>query len=343
LVDEIVVADTGSTDGTIEVARSFGARVAEIPWHDDFAAARNLAVEHARGDWILSIDADERVAPIAREHLLPDAGRCAAYGVLLRPKSGYTPFRELRLFRNVPEIRFERAIHERVHSSAAEYAKAHALEIRTSPLLIEHTGYDRPSVARSQRDIPLLLEHLRRHPDDFDFRRRLGDAYRDAEDGDGARLAYTAAVESVRATGAATPVAGLCFASLAQRLADDGVDVAPLLAEARERFPHNQLLVWLSARCAVDQGDDDAAVGWFDRLRTVDVESLPDGELSYDAKLFGVVADAGLGGSLFRLGRFAESAEAYGRAAAAEPSSLEYRAKRTLAAARARDRRAVAV
>jgi glycosyltransferase involved in cell wall biosynthesis/tetratricopeptide (TPR) repeat protein len=60
LVDEIVVYDTGSTDGTVELARRAGARVVEGYWDDDFGRARNAALEHCRGQWVLWIDADER-------------------------------------------------------------------------------------------------------------------------------------------------------------------------------------------------------------------------------------------------------------------------------------------
>src|SRR5262245_35181283 len=59
LADEIVVADTGSVDGTREVAARFGARLLGFEWCDDFSAARNFVLEHATGDWVLSIDADE--------------------------------------------------------------------------------------------------------------------------------------------------------------------------------------------------------------------------------------------------------------------------------------------
>ncbi len=60
-VDEIVVYDTGSTDGTIELARQAGARVVEGYWDDDFGRARNAALEHCKGQWILHIDADEKI------------------------------------------------------------------------------------------------------------------------------------------------------------------------------------------------------------------------------------------------------------------------------------------
>src|SRR5436309_8928498 len=62
-VDEIVVVDTGSTDGTQALARAEGARVVEWSWRDDFAAARNQALALARGPWVLVLDGDERLAP----------------------------------------------------------------------------------------------------------------------------------------------------------------------------------------------------------------------------------------------------------------------------------------
>jgi GT2 family glycosyltransferase len=61
--DEIVVVDTGSTDRTIEIARSFGAKVFEFAWVDDFAAARNEALSHATGDYAFWLDADDVVEP----------------------------------------------------------------------------------------------------------------------------------------------------------------------------------------------------------------------------------------------------------------------------------------
>lgn len=74
LVDEVVVYDTGSTDRTVAVARERGARVFEGYWDDSFARARNVAMAQARGDWILSLDADEELVadPTAVRALLAD-------------------------------------------------------------------------------------------------------------------------------------------------------------------------------------------------------------------------------------------------------------------------------
>src|SRR3989338_8433001 len=60
-VDEIIVVDTGSTDNTMEIARSYDAQVKHFTWIDNFSAARNESLRHASGDWILYIDADEVV------------------------------------------------------------------------------------------------------------------------------------------------------------------------------------------------------------------------------------------------------------------------------------------
>ena len=60
-VDEMVLLDTGSTDNTVALAEAAGAQVERLDWPGDFAPARNAALEHVRGDWVLVLDADERL------------------------------------------------------------------------------------------------------------------------------------------------------------------------------------------------------------------------------------------------------------------------------------------
>jgi O-antigen biosynthesis protein len=60
-VDELVIVDTGSLDSTRQIARDHGARLFEFPWCDDFSAARNESLRHARGDWLFWIDADDTI------------------------------------------------------------------------------------------------------------------------------------------------------------------------------------------------------------------------------------------------------------------------------------------
>ena len=74
IFDEIVVVDTGSVDRTREVAREYGAKVFEFAWIDDFAAARNAALDHASGDYAFWLDADDVIEPDQREKLMAAGG-----------------------------------------------------------------------------------------------------------------------------------------------------------------------------------------------------------------------------------------------------------------------------
>lgn len=122
--DEVVVVDSGSRDRTVEIAREAGARVIENPW-PGFAAQRNVALDHASGDWVLEIDADERVTPELatemRERLeqLPAEVRMAAVpmrdvflGKALGPSSRYPRYRHRLFRRGAFRHDEERTVHE---------------------------------------------------------------------------------------------------------------------------------------------------------------------------------------------------------------------------------------
>ncbi len=127
IVDEIVVADTGSTDRTVAIARAAGAKVVHHKWSDDFAAARNAALKGASGDWILVLDADERLVDgtkllkaianarfdlgMLRLHNAAslDASKDEVLsGASRRGDAIWLP----RLFRRTPDLRWEGVVHE---------------------------------------------------------------------------------------------------------------------------------------------------------------------------------------------------------------------------------------
>jgi tetratricopeptide (TPR) repeat protein len=123
-VDEMVVVDTGSTDNTVALAEAMGARVERIAWPGDFAPARNQALAWVSGDWVLVLDADERLRP---EAMAPLRALMAQPDVLLinllRHERGavQSPYSNVsRLFRRHPAIRWSRAYHSMVDDSVAE-------------------------------------------------------------------------------------------------------------------------------------------------------------------------------------------------------------------------------
>ncbi|MEM7166123.1 MAG: glycosyltransferase [Planctomycetota bacterium] len=139
-VDEMIIVDTGSSDDTVAMAREHGATVLEMPWCDDFSESRNHALNAAVGDWILVLDADERLDVDAVTELKKRCGdQCPQVVGLLfdvrnyvdesrdlswralpeeeqldRGFDGYLPSQVVRMFRNDPAIRYEGRVHELV-------------------------------------------------------------------------------------------------------------------------------------------------------------------------------------------------------------------------------------
>src|SRR5262245_50649724 len=68
-VDEMVIVDTGSVDGSRKIAEKQGARLFDFAWCDDFSAARNFSLQQATGDWVFWMDADDVVPPASGQEL----------------------------------------------------------------------------------------------------------------------------------------------------------------------------------------------------------------------------------------------------------------------------------
>lgn len=145
-VDEICIVDTGSTDATVEIARSYGAKVELREWRDDFAWARNEAIEMATKRWIIQMDADEELHPDSRE-ALRSLRNAPAYlhGGWIRclnatdqyKGSGALSHAITRIFPNNPRIRYRGAIHEFATLDGLDIG----IEAVLTPVKIIHHGY----------------------------------------------------------------------------------------------------------------------------------------------------------------------------------------------------------
>ncbi|MDG4788035.1 glycosyltransferase [Micromonospora sp. WMMD1102] len=172
LVDQVVIVDTGSTDGTVERARALADVFVEYPFDDDFSAARNAALERAEGDWVVFLDADERLPANAVEplrHTLAAAGDDVLGCRLMRynffATGSFYSGRELRVFRNLPQVRYRRRINE----SVADAIRDAGGRVEAAPVLLNHFGHCRPVDARERkahRYLALMAEQLRQQPDD---------------------------------------------------------------------------------------------------------------------------------------------------------------------------------
>ena len=163
-VDEIIVVDTGSTDRTIEIAESFGAKVIEREWTGSFADARNVSFDAATGDWVMFLDADEVLVADDAQRLREVLGRTWREAFYL-VETNFTgelgdgtavTHNALRVFRNRPEYRFEGRIHEQI---AHNLPSGQPERIEITDVRVEHYGYlgvVRDAKDKSRRNIELL-------------------------------------------------------------------------------------------------------------------------------------------------------------------------------------------
>jgi len=161
---EIIVVDSGSTDRTVEIAKSFGAKVFVEEWKG-FAAQKNSAIDKATGDWILSLDADEEVErglarAIGRELTLYPELRKDGYWIRRKnlflgkwiKHGGFWPDRKLRLFKRGTGRVEDRQVHETVHVDGPTAELWHVKPIFCGALL--HHSY--PTLSD-------YIEHMNRY------------------------------------------------------------------------------------------------------------------------------------------------------------------------------------
>ncbi|MEW5841745.1 MAG: glycosyltransferase family 2 protein [Bacteroidota bacterium] len=163
VVDEIVIVDTGSTDATVEIAKSYCAKVYNFAWINDFSAARNYALSKSTGDWILYLDADERLDANSIQEVkqLTDVKQKIGYYCTVlsvdEENSRDNYIRYVRLFANYSNIKFSGKVHEQIEPSLLN----EGLALIQSKILIKHVGYNvsaEEKKLKAKRNLFLLLE-----------------------------------------------------------------------------------------------------------------------------------------------------------------------------------------
>lgn len=337
IVDEVVVVDTGSRDGSQEIARSFGARVSTSTWVDDFSQARNVSLDMARGEWILYIDADERLTDTSRDEIERVLGRSehVALRLLLQPWLDMTAYREYRMWRNDPRIRFEGVIHEKVVPAIHRVAEADGRSIGEADFRLLHLGYEGDQTRKHLRNLPLLRRQLSIEPANLFAWHHLARVLSALGDHEGAEEALRSAIDIARGSARRDPVAALAYADLIRLRWGAGGEGAELIAEARACFPDNCVILWLEARLLMETGAYEEAIDRLEQILSVDWTTQVNSGPAYDKRLVGEIPWDAKGTCHLRLGAYELAATAYAAAAACAPDDPSYRVKCELARARA--------
>lgn len=166
-VDELIIVDTGSSDRTRQIAAAADALILDFEWRDDFAAARNFALGHVTGDWIVFPDADEgflhpervRKKILEIDARVPPIDAVMVTRVNLDPETGKSQGndRSVRLFRNDPKIRYQGRIHENIAHARGTLR----LYQDDGALSMYHTGYaEAVGMQKARRNLRILQQEI---------------------------------------------------------------------------------------------------------------------------------------------------------------------------------------
>ncbi len=274
-VDEIVLVDTGSTDRTIAIAESFGAKVLQVPWSDDFSAPRNVGLEAATGDWVLVLDADEFLQPGSCERIRDLVQNPKVLGYHLHFVNVYGNGKTLgvmmvRLFRNLPGIRYQNVIHEQVTPSLQRLGQPLGLVLASAEVVVDHHGYTDAVMnerGKNERNERLFLKQLAQTPDDIYGLYKYGDFLRRVPGrGADSRLQLERCLQLIlqgppslpRELPYASEVAALCALEAAR--AGDHVRAREVIDVALRRFVPTPNLHYLAASVALADGRAEDAI-----------------------------------------------------------------------------------
>ncbi len=317
VVDEMIIVDTGSTDNTLAIARIHGARISSFAWCDDFAAARNEALNRTTGDWVLYLDADERLAPDQDElvrSLITHEG-VGAYlvtvGGEIQLQSGTFGHANAypRLFRKTPGVQFEGEVHEQIGPSVERTGKP----IRPSPLVIEHLGYDQSVETtrnKCHRNMALLRKQLKRNPVDAYARFQLGNTLTMLKEFDAARSELHQALQAKILPHSIK--ANICNLVAEIEVNEGKYDRAIEQYHASLRFAPNQKMArWFLSGVLLNQKRFQEALPVLQELVTAPDGHLSSGGTAYDLRIDSAELQFRIGYCLERLNEYEKAARAY--------------------------------
>lgn len=178
---ELIIVDTGSTDGTIDIAKEYTNKVYFHKWNKNFSEMRNISISYAKGEWIFILDADERLDDYDKLIKLMESSEIDNFNTILlqirnlynnKDESKYNLIVSPRIFRNDGNFRYEGAVHNQPIFNGPNL---------NVDINITHFGYisdDKELMERKfQRTSELLKSELLKNPNSLYYRYQLGVSY----------------------------------------------------------------------------------------------------------------------------------------------------------------------
>ena len=248
IADEIIVVDTGSTDNTLNILENANITPYHFTWCNDFAAAKNYAIQQATGDWIAFLDADEYFdassvqrfrTEMIRYHANKKIGAIMCQLVNIdtdnRNKIIDTMI-QVRIFRNSKDIYYKNPVHEQLVTKPGKYIMQKCFDLQ-----IIHTGYSASILRKkSERDLPILQQREKEAKTQQE-REQLYVFFMDAYNCLGVFdkvlfYAQKAAKSNMKILGGDIHVYE-CMISAMIHLGKDDKEIMAVITEARRKFP----------------------------------------------------------------------------------------------------------
>ncbi|MFQ3549756.1 MAG: tetratricopeptide repeat protein [Armatimonadota bacterium] len=304
IADEVILVDTGSSDNTIELAKDLGAKIYQIPWQNDFSQARNKSIEYANGDWILWIDADERLDNLTKHNIKTAAADNTIDAYILKiynymsddVDNDVVITENVRLWRNKPEYRFRYAIHESISDSIIENNGI----IGSLNTIIHHFGY-KPDIIQSRdkkkRNIDILQNELIKEPNNPHVLYHFAQEYFEINEFEKSSEYAKRAIDNMPIS---SNLAKSAYLILADSLSLSGKSHMALdvLNRAYDYGLYNMELSFAKARALLNIGRYDEAINEFKNTKELAKSSIG------DMAAAGYKSDCGIATALYAKGDF---------------------------------------
>ncbi len=327
VADEVIIADTGSTDGTVRRARELGATVVPHVWSEDFSSGRNAALAAASCDWVLWLNPDEELTPesgpLIRSLIDKDSsadadifGHRALVRTIARVErlDQFAEMLDLRLFRRRPDLRYEGRVHPGFPVSLGEAVSRDGQRVADSEIVIlVHAYLSNLSQAKLRWAARLLEKELRDRPGRLHYLIEYGRTLIALDDPKGHEVMSEAAQQLVPALNEATPPS-----SDAQRVLEylltasperiqSAISVQQAAGLALRWYPSSPPLLWAIAGAAFQRGRFEAAADLLQQLVRMGETGTYDRSQGFDPRIIGPWAWQNLGQCMRGLGKIDEA------------------------------------